>query len=47
MNLDVRLKWKAHLKKKKDELKIIRNLSGLIGWSQMTTDSKLLIYNKS
>jgi hypothetical protein len=37
MNLDVRLKWKAHIKKKKDELEIRRNLSWLIGRrSQMT-----------
>jgi hypothetical protein len=44
MNLDVRLKWKAHIKKKRDELEIRRrNLSWLIGRrSQMTTDNKLL-----
>jgi hypothetical protein len=48
MNLDVRLKWKAHIKKKKDELEIKRrNLSWLIGRrSQMTTDNKLLIYKQ-
>jgi hypothetical protein len=38
LNLDVRLKWKAHIKKKKDKLKIRRkNLSWLIERrSQMT-----------
>jgi hypothetical protein len=48
MNLDVGLKWKAHIKKKKDELKIRRrNLSWLIGRrSQMTINNKLLIYKQ-
>jgi hypothetical protein len=49
MNLAVRLKWKAHMKKKKDQLEIIiiirRNLSWLIGRrSQITIDNKLPIY---
>jgi hypothetical protein len=48
MNLDVRLKWKTHIKKKKDELEIIRrNLSWLIGRrSQKTINNKLLIYKQ-
>jgi hypothetical protein len=48
MNRDVRLKWKAHMKKKKDKLEIRRrNLSRLIGRrSQITIDDKLLIYKR-
>jgi hypothetical protein len=48
MNLDVRLKWKAHIKKKKDELEIRRrNLPWLIGRrSQMTINNKLLIFKQ-
>jgi hypothetical protein len=46
--LDVRLKWKGHIKKKKDELEIRRrNLSWLIGRrSQMTINNKLQIYKQ-
>jgi hypothetical protein len=48
MNLDVRLKWKAHIKKKKGELEIRRrNLPWLIGRrSQMTINNKLLMYKQ-
>jgi hypothetical protein len=48
INLDVRLKWKEHIKKEKDGLEIIiRNLSWLIGRrSQMTINNKLLIYKQ-
>jgi hypothetical protein len=48
MNLDVRLKWEAHMKKTQDELEIIRNLSWFIGRrSQIAIDNKLLNINKS
>jgi hypothetical protein len=45
MNLDVRLKWKAHIKRKRYKLETIRrNLSWLIGQrSKLTIDNKLLI----
>jgi uncharacterized protein YeeX (DUF496 family) len=47
MKLNVRLTWKAHLKKKKDELEIRRTPLWLIGRrSQMTIDNKLLIYKQ-
>lgn len=48
MNLDTKLRWKTHIKKKREELEIKRRkLSWLIGRkSQMTIENKLLIYKQ-
>lgn len=48
MNLDTKLRWKTHIKKKREELEIKRRkLSWLIDRkSQMTIENKLLIYKQ-
>lgn len=48
MTLDAKLKWKAHVKKKKEELNIrFRKIHWLIGKnSELTTQNKLLLYRQ-
>lgn len=48
MNLDVKLKWKEHIKKKKEELELkYRKLYWLLGRkSQLSASNKLLLYNQ-
>lgn len=48
MTLDVKLKWKEHVKKKRKELDLkYRQLYWLIGRrSKLSTDNKILIYNQ-
>lgn len=48
MTLDAKLKWKVHVKKKKEEIEIrSRNLKWLIGRnSNLSTFNKMMIYNQ-
>lgn len=48
MNLDAKLKWKEHIKKKRKELNIrYKKIYWMLGRkSQMSTQSKLLLYNQ-
>lgn len=49
MNLDVKLRWKEHVKKKKEELELkYRKMYWLLGKkSELTIRNKVLLYNKS
>ncbi|MGR0227435.1 hypothetical protein, partial [Klebsiella pneumoniae] len=48
VTLDAKLKWKEHVKKKKEELNIkLRKMYWLLGrGSQLTIENKLLIYKQ-
>ena len=48
MNLDVKLRWNEHVKKKVEELNIkLRKMYWLLGGhSELATDSKLLLYTQ-
>jgi hypothetical protein len=48
MTLDVKLRWKEHVKKKTEELNIIyRKVKWLLGkTSQLSTQNKIMVYNQ-